>query len=128
MILIFDVMGVAIKLNGFNQPLLQMLAGYRARGVKVYFASNMGKSDKKRVWPSLSVAADELFCSGELGFDKPQVDFYRKIEALLGIVPSQIIFFDDSQANVDAAKAAGWHAFFYHDVVRTREQIEESLS
>ncbi len=128
MILIFDVMGVALGLTGFNRPLLELLAAYRARGVRVYFASNMGTSDKKRYWPKLSPAAEALFCSEELGFSKPHVDFYRKIEAVLGIVPSQILFFDDSQANVDAAKAAGWHAFLYHDVVRTREQIEESLS
>lgn len=127
MILVFDVMGVALRLTGFNQPLLDMLAGYRARGIKVYFASNMGKAEKKRFWPRLAPAAEALYCSEELGFNKPHVDFYRKFEVILGIVPSQIIFFDDSQANIDAAKAAGWQAFLYHDVVRTREQIEESI-
>jgi putative hydrolase of the HAD superfamily len=125
MILIFDIMGVVLLGGRLNQPLLDLLATYRAQGIRIYFASNMGLKDKKALWPSLQPYAEALFCSEELGFDKPQYDFYRKMVQITGIVPEEIVFFDDSPTNVAAAQACGWRAFLYHDVVHTQQQIKD---
>lgn len=45
-----------------------------------------------------------------LGLAKPDPAIYRAAEQHLGIAGESIIFFDDLEANVRAASAAGWHA------------------
>jgi FMN phosphatase YigB (HAD superfamily) len=127
MILIFDAYGVVLTFGGLNRRLLDVMAGYRAQGIKVYMGSNMGIIEKTLWWPKLQPHVDGLFCSGELGVEKPDARFYHTIASKLGIVPSDIVFFDDSLTNVAAAKAAGWHAFLYQDVASTQQHITESL-
>lgn len=127
MILIFDAYGVVLTFGGVNRPLLEMLAPYRAQGIRVCMASNMGVVEKTLWWPRLKSHIDQLFCSGELGVEKPDIRFYHTIVSKLGIVASDIVFFDDSPANVAAAQAAGWQAFLYTDVACTQKHIEESI-
>ena len=54
---------------------------------------------------------DFHFVSCDLGFVKPEPDYYRKINEQL--CQERVLFFDDIEANVIAAKAAGWEAFHY---------------
>lgn len=53
---------------------------------------------------------DERFLSHELGLRKPEPEIYAGVAAALGIAPSEIFFFDDVNANVAAAIAAGMRA------------------
>ena len=50
-----------------------------------------------------------VFCSSEVGFDKPSLDFFAAIEQSLGLNGSQLIMVGDD-VNLDAAAAerAGW--------------------
>ncbi|KID29250.1 haloacid dehalogenase superfamily protein, subfamily IA, variant 3 with third motif having DD or ED [Prauserella sp. Am3] len=51
-----------------------------------------------------------LVFSGDVGMAKPDADIYRLLVERLGCAPSDCLFFDDRQANVDAARAAGLRA------------------
>jgi HAD superfamily hydrolase (TIGR01509 family) len=53
---------------------------------------------------------DHRFASHETRAMKPAAEAYRHVERATGFGGAQILFFDDKQENVDAAKAAGWHA------------------
>ena len=128
MILIFDIFGVVWRDNVLNLPLLRVAAEYRAGGGKVYFASNMNADDKERFVPHLAEYGEAILCSGELGVAKPAPEFYHKVSIGIGASPGQIVFFDDSQTNVAAAKACGWQAYLYHDVANTRQLISESAA
>lgn len=46
-----------------------------------------------------------------LGHAKPDPAIYGSFMRLTGFKPGEIVFFDDLVANVDAARAAGWHAY-----------------
>lgn len=126
MILLFDVYGVAHVSGGLNRPLLDAAAAWRARGVRIGFASNMPSDQKDNAWNRLGLKnyGDVLFCSGDLNVAKPSPAFYSRVAAELGAKPDSILFFDDSAQNVDAACACGWRAFLYHDVTTTLKQIE----
>jgi FMN phosphatase YigB (HAD superfamily) len=50
------------------------------------------------------------FLSFEIGHMKPSGEIFQHVEQVTGRRPNQILFFDDSKANVDGAKACGWHA------------------
>ena len=50
------------------------------------------------------------FLSFQIGHMKPSAEIFRHVEQVTGRGPGQIVFFDDSEANVNGAKACGWHA------------------
>ncbi len=50
-----------------------------------------------------------VFCSSEVGFDKPSADFYYQIELALGLDSTQLIMVgDDITHDALAAESAGW--------------------
>lgn len=51
--------------------------------------------------------------SGEVFLIKPDVEIYRLHAQNFGLDPARTLFIDDSQANVDGAKAAGWQAVHF---------------
>jgi FMN phosphatase YigB (HAD superfamily) len=58
------------------------------------------------------------FVSCEIGLLKPDRAVYEHVSRVLQVVPENIVFFDDNQANVDGALQAGWSA---HRVQGTHE-------
>jgi putative hydrolase of the HAD superfamily len=126
MIYLFDVYGVVYLPKGLNQPLLEVMQELRQSGAKVCLASNMATAQRVLFWNALGLKgfADEIFCSGDLNVAKPEPLFYSRVAAALGAEPESIVFFDDSAANTDAARACGWQAFLYTDVPSTMKIID----
>ena len=60
---------------------------------------------------------DRLLFSWHLGTTKPDPASFPAASAALGVEPGEIVFVDDSHANVDAARAAGWRAHRYTDAL-----------
>jgi len=58
-------------------------------------------------------AFDQLLFSWRLGTTKPDPLAFERATARLDVDPGAIFFVDDSQANVDAARSAGWQAHRY---------------
>lgn len=127
MIYIFDVYGVVYVDNALNMGLLQAMKRLGEEGATVVLASNMAGEQRRLFWEGLNLReyAKEIFCSGDLGVAKPAQAFYSRVAASLKAEPESILFFDDSAANIDAAKACGWHAFLYTDIPTTLEIIEK---
>ncbi len=61
------------------------------------------------VYPVLG-RLEGVVISGEERVCKPDVEIYRRAEERFGFDPHQALFFDDSPANVEGARAAGWDA------------------
>ncbi len=60
--------------------------------------------------------------SGEIGVIKPDPDIYRHHAASFALEPAATLFIDDSQKNVDGARAAGWRAVLFESADQlTRE-------
>jgi HAD superfamily hydrolase (TIGR01509 family) len=55
-------------------------------------------------------AFDIALGSHELGVRKPDPDIYRKALDRLAVAPDTVLFFDDSAANVEAARGVGMQA------------------
>jgi len=57
------------------------------------------------------VQAGHVFPSSELGWRKPSPAFFRAVEERLGFEPAELVMFGDNpDLDVAAAKRAGWHA------------------
>lgn len=55
---------------------------------------------------------DEFFLSYKMGMSKPSEEIFIKVAEDLGIDPSEALFIDDSQANIDAAAKLGFQTMF----------------
>ncbi|SCB09820.1 HAD family hydrolase [Rhizobium lusitanum] len=61
--------------------------------------------------------------SGDIGLIKPDVAIYDAHARSFGLDPASTIFIDDSLANVEGAKAAGWHAVHFTGAEKLRSDL-----
>ncbi|KUM26630.1 2-haloalkanoic acid dehalogenase [Mesorhizobium loti] len=62
--------------------------------------------------------------SAEIGLIKPDRAIYDHHVAAFGLKPAATLFIDDSQKNVDGAKAAGWQAVLFTDAKALKTDLE----
>ncbi|TIP12944.1 MAG: HAD family phosphatase, partial [Mesorhizobium sp.] len=62
--------------------------------------------------------------SGEIGLIKPDQAIYDRHVASFDLEPAATLFIDDSQKNVDGAKAAGWQAVLFTDAKALQADLE----
>jgi putative hydrolase of the HAD superfamily len=68
------------------------------------------------------------FGSHELGMRKPDAEIYRELESRLRVSPSDILFFDDLQENIDGALRCGWNACLIDPAGDTAQQMRAALA
>ncbi|ODT06104.1 MAG: 2-haloalkanoic acid dehalogenase [Kaistia sp. SCN 65-12] len=61
--------------------------------------------------------------SGDIGLVKPDPEIYRLHAETFGLTPAATLFFDDTAANVDAARDAGWRAERFVDAATMRADL-----
>ena len=67
------------------------------------------------------------FISSRMKMLKPSREIFDAAAAEIGLPPSEILFVDDSQTNVDGALAAGWQALYYQQGTDLRACLEAYL-
>jgi glucose-1-phosphatase len=65
-----------------------------------------------------------VFVSSELGVRKPEPAAFERVARAIGLAPGNILFFDDTEANVAGARAAGLKAVH----VRSPEDVAAALA
>ena len=50
---------------------------------------------------------ERIFLSSSIGMRKPEARAFQHVAAEMGCAPEEILFFDDSPANVEGARAVG---------------------
>ena len=66
----------------------------------------------------------KVFVSSELGRRKPEREAFLDVSRQIGATPNEVLFFDDTSANVDGAISAGMQGV----VVRTPEDVGRALA
>lgn len=85
---------------------------------------------KRGLLPDIPFSA--VVDSSEVGAIKPEEHMYQLAQALAGVRPEEILFVDDSRANLMAAEKQGWHVLWFDDfrpedsAVRIRSSLEFS--
>jgi putative hydrolase of the HAD superfamily len=59
---------------------------------------------------------DHLVLSFEIGVRKPRPGFFEHCQRLAGCPPQECLFIDDLPANVEGARACGWHGIVYKGI------------
>ncbi|MHC4416362.1 MAG: HAD-IA family hydrolase [Planctomycetota bacterium] len=65
--------------------------------------------------------------SHRLGLSKPDPSIYHRLERQLGYTPTEILFFDDAEENVRAAREIGWSAELIDPHAAPARQITAAL-
>jgi HAD superfamily hydrolase (TIGR01509 family) len=104
-----------------NKPLWDLVAALRAEIPVGGFSDN--PAFVAELFPPGAVLSP-MFWSSELGLSKSGPEAFAAVEDRLGIDPDAILFIDDSAANVDRARTAGWDAIQFV----SNEQLTEALS
>jgi glucose-1-phosphatase len=83
-----------------------------APGVRRACLSNTNSLHWGQQLDSTTLAAlfDHTFLSHQMGLVKPDAEVYLHVVEALGCAPERILFLDDNQPNVDAARACGLRA------------------
>jgi len=94
-------------------PFLERL---RARGIKIAVVSNCAENTRPLlVSLGVDALADALVLSCEVGVAKPARRIYEILFERTGLRPEELLFVDDSLANVAAAEALGMAAIHYRE-------------
>ncbi len=105
-----------------NKPdpdLIQEIHSLRREGTTVCLATNQERHRLAfmRNEMGFSTLFDQIFASCELGYAKPDESFYTLATAALHVEGiERIVFFDDKEANVGAARQAGWEGNLYSSI------------
>jgi putative hydrolase of the HAD superfamily len=70
---------------------------------------------------------DVIVYSHEVGLAKPDPAVFRLTEERLGVQPHEIVFLDDHDGHVEAARRLGWHAVHHRTTAESIQQIRQLL-
>lgn len=85
-----------------------------------YIATNAGMSDSEAVLKGLArVGADQyfsgIFCSADIGFEKPDKRFFQVIIKKIGCLPEELVMTGDNyQKDIEGAKLCGIRTVFFN--------------
>jgi HAD superfamily hydrolase (TIGR01509 family) len=113
-----------------KQDTLKFVKELREQDVPLYVLSNMHKEVKDFILHSFSFwdLFNGLVFSCDVGFIKPEAQIYEVLLGECRLKPSETVFFDDSQVNVEAAAAAGIFAVEFKNSIQAREELFNLLS
>lgn len=103
-----------------------LIEDLHARGVPMHGLTNMSVES----WPGVQAMSpafkrlQTVVVSGEDRVMKPDPAIYRLVLERTGLEPADLIFVDDSLANIEAAAALGFHVHHFTDPAAFRPQLE----
>lgn len=104
------------KDSTLDQDVLAQVDAWRAAGNTAYLATVQEHQRASYMWRRLGLSKrfDDILYSAALGAAKPDPRFFeRAILELPVAAPQEILFLDDSLANVEAAARLGWRAHHF---------------
>lgn len=111
--------------NAVDQRMSHVITKLRKHGYFCGLATNQERYriEYMRTEMGFSTIFDEIFSSVEIGAMKNELRYFEIVTARLGLPADKILFWDDSQSNVEMARLFGWQA----ERFTTFEAFEESL-
>ncbi|MBS0855591.1 MULTISPECIES: glucose-1-phosphatase [unclassified Tatumella] len=98
---------------GVRDDTLAQMHALRAAGHRVVILSNTNNlhcTFWPQQYPQIEQAADAVYLSQQLKMRKPEAAIYQTVLEKEGFAAMDAVFFDDNQANIDAARQAGIHS------------------
>lgn len=95
-----------------DSAVLDAVSEIRCRGDRVYLATNQEHMRAAYLMEDMGLRekVDGIFYSASLGYQKPSPEFYSLVTQATSVAPESIVLIDDTEENVQAARASGWNA------------------
>ena len=109
-----------------NQAMIDWAAALQSAGIKTGILSNIGDAMEAGIvarFPWITAFTHRTF-SHRLGIAKPDAAIYQHAAEGLGVPANEILFIDDREENIVAARAAGMHAIQYIDHADFLQQMQ----
>ncbi len=114
--------------GALDEPLFDWFAARRpAQLTSILSNSGPGAREREACWGFAEVA-DDIVDSHEVGLKKPDPAIYALVQRRLGVEPEEVVFLDDAAANVEAARAAGWHAVRHESTPASIAELERIIA
>jgi putative hydrolase of the HAD superfamily len=99
-----------------NFDLIENIKELRESKIKCVLATNQEKYRLEYMKKEMDFETtfDKIYSSNLIGFKKPATQYYEYILNDLNVNPSDIIFYDDRQENIESAKLLGINANLYN--------------
>lgn len=96
---------------------------------KTGILSNSGPSARERErHHGFEEITDDIVYSHEVGLMKPDARVFALTAERLAVRPDEVLFLDDVEENVAAARAAGWHAVLHTSTPTSIAEMERVLA
>ena len=107
-----------------------MIAGLKERGYKVYLLSNYPLNMYRLHWPSFRFYSmvDGYVVSAVEKLKKPDRAIYKLLCSRYHLSPSECLFVDDRQVNVEAALKVGMEAVLFEGYSDFQETLRKKLA
>lgn len=114
---------------GIDDRVVSVMETLRDSNIECYLASEQEKYRAAYLLrlDGLVDKVDGAFFTSILGARKATSSFYQKILQRLGVPPEEVIFWDDDEANITAAREVGITAYFYTDFDEFKKQAADLL-
>lgn len=106
--------------------LLEELETLRSRSnLGLNLATNQEHRRADYLWRELELEHrfDAIHYSADIGHAKPDADFFAIVENRTGFDGSHLLFFDDQERNVLAARERGWNAHIWTGLATLEEAL-----
>lgn len=111
-----------------DEALARFVDGLRSAGTTVAALTNNTSTEHELLSrPELARLFDLAISSADAGLQKPSEAIYRHAEARLGAAGADLVFVDDVEANVAAAKALGWRGVWFRSTEQAIGEIAAAL-
>jgi len=114
------------KDSRLDADVLAQVDTWRSEGRQAYLATVQEHHRARHVWEQLDLKShfDGMLYSAALGVPKSERAFFEKATTKLPVRSvEEILFLDDTPANVETAKSAGWRAFIHRQSEDLRRVI-----
>jgi putative hydrolase of the HAD superfamily len=111
-----------------DRELFDWFAAQRpARLTAILSNSGPGARERERCH-GFEEVTDDIVYSHEVGLAKPDPAAYELVTRRLGVAAGEVLFLDDVEANVEAARALGWHAVLHRDTATSITEMEHLIA
>lgn len=112
-----------------DEELMDYIAKLHNKGIKIYIGTNNEKyrTEYLRDKMGLGQIAHKVYGSGHVGYAKPDHNFFKFILDDQGLKKTEVLFWDDDEENVQAAKEFGIKAEVYKEFEEFKKVIRKYL-
>ena len=112
-----------------SEEVLDLVKQLRNSGLRVYIASDHTKYRAEDIMKRLKMEEyfDGSFFSCNTGYTKKEIGFYTYVKDKLGLLPSEIMFWDDEKEKVEVGKQAGVVGIVYENFEMFKETLKNTF-